>query len=102
MGFYLDDLALEPINHLGNAERNAKRWEWVPSLARRIGEYEADAIVIVMCAIEPMVLTAINQSGRTYKPHKTAFPANGNQSRFAKEMKEIKPHLPRREATEGK
>jgi hypothetical protein len=101
-GFYLDDLALEPINHLGKADRNAQRWKYVPSLANRIREYGADAIVIVMCAIEPMVLQAISQSGLTYEPHKTAFPANGNQTRFANEMKSIVPQLPRREATEGK
>ena len=95
-GFYLDDLANEPINHLDAPIRRATRIACIPELAERIKDYEPKEIVIIMCAIRQNVLQAIREAGLDYElsPHCAAFPAMGHQTRFHREMLKIIPTLP--------
>ena len=93
-GFYLDDLASEPINNLASKERAQLRRNSITSLSDRLKIYTPDAIVIVMRAIKPMVLKAMREAGLSYDPYCTPFPAFGNQARFHEAMTEIIPNLP--------
>lgn len=94
-GFFLDDLVQEPINHFKPALRDTYRLTAVPSLARRITDYKPAAIVVLMCAIEPMVSAAVRQSDVVDVPlYVTVFPGRFHRARFRKEMADILPKLP--------
>ncbi len=93
-GFYLEDLVDEPINHQDKSLRRARRNSSIPSLAERIKLHQPEVIVVVMCAIKPMVTLALEQSGVSCKLHCVPFPAFGQQGRFHKVMTEIIPKLP--------
>jgi hypothetical protein len=93
-GFYLDDLVLEPVNHLERPDRIALCRESVSSLAKRLSNYKPQAIVILLHSIKPMVLQAMSEAGLSYKPFCTPYPGFGNQPRFHKAMIEIIPSLP--------
>lgn len=47
LGCYLDDLCLEPVNHLAEPQRAMKRLESEPALAARIGEYQPRIVVAI-------------------------------------------------------
>jgi hypothetical protein len=51
-GWYLDDLVLEPVNHLPESERVAKCLNALKSLADRIEAYQPEAIVSLLKRIE--------------------------------------------------
>ncbi len=93
-GFYLDDLVLEPVNHLERPDRIALCRESVSSLAKRLSNYKPQAIVILLHSIRPMVLQAMNEAGLSYAPFCTPYPGFGNQPRFHKAMIQIIPSLP--------
>jgi hypothetical protein len=93
-GFYLDDLALEPINHLGKTFRNEMREKGIKPLSDRIRRYDPQRIVIVMCAIKDEVRESMRMACFTGEWDCVAFPANGNQRRFHNEMLTIIPELP--------
>jgi len=93
-GFYLDDLALTPINKLENRERNRHRQEAIPELAKRLIEYKPKAVVVVMRAIQPMVTKAMRMAGISYEPFCVPHPAFGNWTRFHNAMMEIIDSLP--------
>ena len=93
-GFYLDDLVLEPVNHLAPRDRIARCKESVASFAKRLTSYKPEAIVILLMSIKPMVLQAMHESGLSYEPFCTPYPGFGNQPRFQKAMIGIIPNLP--------
>jgi hypothetical protein len=93
-GFYLDDLVLEPVNHLDNNRRRSLCRESVSSLVERLKDYKPRAIVILLHSIQPMVLQAMHTAGLLYKPFCTPYPGFGNQPRFHRAMAEIIPNLP--------
>jgi len=93
-GFFLDDLVLFPINKNGGKERSRLRWEGSGSLAARLRQYQPNAIVALMCAIEPMVRSAARSAALDIPIYVTAFPRPEHQERFRKEMAEIIPNLP--------
>lgn len=93
-GFYLDDLVLEPVNHLDNGRRRALCRDSIASFVRRLRDYRPQAILILLHSIRPMVLQAMREAGLTYEPFCTPYPGFGNQPRFHKAMAEIIPHLP--------
>jgi len=93
-GFYLDDLVLEPVNHLANKDRRALCKQSVSSFVDRLKNYKPNAIVILLHSIKPMVLEAMREAGISYAPHCTPYPGFGNQPRFQKAMIEIIPNLP--------
>jgi len=80
---YLDDLCLEPVNHLEKTARQRKRDEGVPLLADRMREYTPEAIIAVMLAIEEQVKQSANTAGLASVPfHAVPFPAQGNQKKY--------------------
>jgi hypothetical protein len=93
-GFYLDDLVLTPINKLERHERLTQREEAIPELAKRLLEYEPEAVVVVMRAILPTVLKAMRMAVVSYEPFCVPHPAFGNWTRFSNAMKEIIDSLP--------
>jgi hypothetical protein len=93
-GFYLDDLVLEPVNHLAPRVRRSLCKQSISSLAKRLKDYKPAAIVILLCSIEPMVLQAMREAGLLYEPFCTPYPGFGNQPRFHRAMAEIVPKLP--------
>ncbi len=101
-GFYLDDLVDEPVNKTDRKLRRKRRKESIPLLARRMKCYKPKAVVIVMCAIRPMVLQAMHEAELSYEPYCVPFPAFGNQTRFHEEMKRIIPKLPVTNGTKWK
>ncbi|MGD0798044.1 MAG: hypothetical protein ABR910_09995 [Acidobacteriaceae bacterium] len=93
-GFYLDDLVLEPVNHLQKKGRTFLCKASVLSLAERLKSYSPEAVVILLHSIRPVVLDAINQAGLPCAWYCTPYPGFGNQPRFHKAMTKIVPHLP--------
>jgi hypothetical protein len=93
-GFYLDDLVLEPVNHLANKDRRAQCRSAVSSFAKRLKDYNPKAILILLKSIQPMVLEAIQATDLSCPTYCTPYPGFGNQPRFQKAMAEIIPHLP--------
>jgi hypothetical protein len=96
-GFFLDDLVLYPINNMEGKVRVEHRRKSVPSLARRMIDYGPSAVVIVMCAIEEMVVDAMDEAGLSHVPHYvTPFPSfPNNKRRFQADMAKIIPNLPK-------
>ncbi len=94
--FYLDDLALEPINHIkASKARKEARLKAIPSLARRLVEYQPEAVVALMRGIEPMVRTAMQQAQLSVPFQVVTFPIHQkNEVRFYLKMAEIIPRLP--------
>jgi hypothetical protein len=93
-GFYLDDLVLDPVNHLASRQRLSLCKEAVSSFAKRLRDYKPEAVVALLCSIKPMVLEAMQEAGLSYQPFCTPYPGFGNQPRFQKAMAEIIPNLP--------
>src|SRR5436305_9653152 len=77
-GFYLDDLVLEPVNHLERRDRISACRESVSSFAKRLSNYKPQAIVILLHSIKPMVLQAMSEAGLFYTPFCTPYPVFGN------------------------
>ena len=94
MGFYLDDLVLEPVNHLERRERSRLRSESIAGLAERLTEYKPNAVVVVMRTIKPMAQQAIRKAGFSFEPLCTPHPAFGNWTRFHAAMTAIMASLP--------
>jgi hypothetical protein len=93
-GFYLDDLVLEPVNHLERRDRISLCRKSVSSFAKRLRNYKPETIVILLHAIKPMILEAMREAGLSYAPYCTPYPGFGNQPRFHKAMTKIIPNLP--------
>lgn len=76
-GFYLDDLCLEPVNGIeDNDQRIEVRKKWVPSLAKRIKEYNPEAIIFILKGAREQFEDAVRRSGMSHVPrYYTSFPA---------------------------
>ena len=93
-GFYLDDLVLEPVNHLADKDRRSLCRNAISSFAKRLKDYNPKAIVILLKSIQPMALDAIRETALSCPTYCTPYPGFGNQPRFHKAMAEIIPYLP--------
>lgn len=93
-GFYLDDLVLEPVNHLENRDRRRLCRDAVSSLVTRLRDYKPQTVVILLRRIEPMVRSSIREAGLSCQVYCTPYPGFGNQGRFHEAMTEIIPNLP--------
>jgi hypothetical protein len=91
-GWYLDDALL---NHLTRSQRTAACLRARSSLADRIAGYRPLAIVTVLLRIKDIVDNAAIAAGSDAPRFAVAFPGNGQQARFLKEMADIVPTLPR-------
>jgi hypothetical protein len=64
LGCYVDDLCLEPVNHLPEPERAARRVEAEPALARRIKQYQPVVVVAIgKTTAAPCVQRALDSAG---------------------------------------
>jgi hypothetical protein len=79
---YLDDLCLEPVNHLPPAERAMMLRDSVEPLSERLRDMNPDVIIISMKSIEHYVHNAIALSDVTSKVVVTPFPGVGHLSKF--------------------
>jgi hypothetical protein len=94
-GWYLDDLVLEPVNHLQKPQRKTKCLEAQKSLAARIAEYRPLAIVSLLRSIDRIVTNAAKSAGSDANILSVPFPGMGNQVRFRDAMARIIHDLPR-------
>jgi hypothetical protein len=94
-GWYLDDLVLEPVNHLPKPQRIAKCLDASTSLADRIETYQPEAIVTLLKRIEPFVNAAAILARSNAPRYCVPFPGMGQQQRFQDEMAIIIQNLPR-------
>ncbi len=89
-GCYLDDLVLCPINKMSKKARHDRRMGGIPLLAGRMADYQPEAVVALMVAIEPMVCQAMCEAGLSRaRLYVTPFPRPEHQRRFKAEMAEI-------------
>ncbi|MGD0442885.1 MAG: hypothetical protein ABSA39_03020 [Edaphobacter sp.] len=93
-GFYLDDLVLQPVNHLDAKHRRSLCRDAVSSFVDRLSDYNPRAIVVLLMSIRPMALDAIREAGLSCPVYCTPYPGFGNQPRFQKAMSGIIPNLP--------
>jgi hypothetical protein len=94
-GWYLDDLVLEPIDHLPKVQLLAKCREAQESLANRIETYQPEAIVSLLKRIEPFVNGAATMAHSNVPRYCVPFPGMGQQQRFQDAMAAIIQKLPR-------
>jgi hypothetical protein len=94
-GWYLDDLVLEPVNHLPKSQRIAKCLDAQNSLANRIAFYQPEAIVSLLKRIDPFVNAAAILAGSNATRYGVSFPGMGQQTRFQADMAAIIRKLPR-------
>jgi hypothetical protein len=95
-GWYLDDLALTPVNHLGRSERKKKCRDAQASTAARIKEYQPRAIVSLLLSIRDVVEAAAINAGSDARLFAVPFAGMGQQLRFLEKMAHILPQLPKR------
>ena len=93
-GFYLDDLAIEPVNHLSDKDRRAFCRASISSFVERLKDYKPQAVVILLRRIESMVVQAMDEAGVSCVTYCTPYPGLGHQLRFHQAMAEIVPNLP--------
>lgn len=87
-GCYLEDLCLEPVNHMEQPDkRRARRAGEAPLAARlKAGQAPAAVIAVAKC-IEPNLARVLPQAGLAGVPfHCVSFPAMGHQHSFAAEL----------------
>lgn len=83
LGCYLEDLCVEPVNHLDPVTRRQHWQASVPSLAERIALAKPLAILTIIRRIERSVTRAIQESGIAPVPTVFfPFPHMGNQQRY--------------------
>jgi hypothetical protein len=89
-GYYLDDLCLEPVNHLIASERRRARVDGVQGLEARMASARPVAVACVMRGIAPIVRDALRRSGLAGRPfYSLPFPAQGHHRRYVDELASI-------------
>ena len=94
LGWYLDDLVLEPINDLSPKQRKARHRECQESLRQRIASCRPRAVVSLLLSIRDIVETAAARAAPDARTHAVHFAGFGQQNVFRAEMAEILPKLP--------
>ena len=95
LGWFLDDLSLEPVNGLARPARQAARRAAQSGLATRIAQYQPKAIVSLLIGIGDIVEAAAIEAGSDAVRYVVPFPGMGQQARFRAAMAKIVPLLPR-------
>lgn len=85
-GFYLDDLCLEPVNHLLNDKRILARKAYEESMAQRIKDYNPLVVVTLLKSIEKNVNRAIEASGKNVSNFAVTSPFFGGQYKYVAEL----------------
>ncbi len=94
-GGYLIDLCPDPLDGLERPARREKRRQAEVGLSERLKAFTPEAIVIVMKGIEDNVRRAIKAAGlsETLPVFVVSFPANGRQSDYIRELREVADRL---------
>lgn len=88
-GCYLDDLCLEPVNHLAGPDKRRACKASVPDLARRLASLRPDAVVAVKKTLDGDVRKALSLAGVPDLPLSVLpHPAFGNQKRYVEGLVE--------------
>jgi hypothetical protein len=83
-GCYLEDLCLEPINHLTSETRRAARRQGEASLAQRTRVLQPDAIVVLLKSIADNVARAASAAGySSIERHVLTYPSRWHRHREA-------------------
>ncbi len=88
-GCYLDDLCLDPINHLDEKKKKQMWRQGVTPLAERIRHMEPKPLqcIVVVKEIEWNVRTALQQAEASTIPLlSVTFPAYGHQKKYLREL----------------
>jgi hypothetical protein len=101
-GYFLDDLVLEPVDHIPVARRDPIFRENVPMLANRMAEYRPQMIVTILKRIAPYVEEARFHAGLDVPHHAVPFPGTGQQGNFRRTMVELIKHFPQNPAAGSK
>jgi hypothetical protein len=84
---YLDDLCLEPVNHMTSSARRRARRAGEKPLAERLKVDTPLVTVAVPLSVQPHLESALLQAGLASVPvYGLPFPAMGHQHRFATEL----------------
>lgn len=89
-GCYLDDLSLIPVNDRNIDERKRMQLEGMPSLAKRIVDYQPNAIVCMLKnkAFQTIIRESVRRAGFENVPFRvTPFGGFGNQGKYREELK---------------
>jgi hypothetical protein len=96
-GFYLVDLCQTPVNRLVKRARRAARRAGVEELTGMLRELRPDRIVVVMKAIEPAVMKAVEAAGLQGTPVDVLpFPAYGHQREYVEKLAALLKRIGRR------
>lgn len=88
-GFYLEDLAEEPLNDLRESERNALCRAGVPALAAKLAEWRPQAVIAGLKKIESFVQDAVIRARVETEFFTVPYAGNGSQNRYVRELTEI-------------
>jgi hypothetical protein len=95
-GWYLDDLVLDPVDHLDDRERRAMCVAARCKLAERVAEYQPLMIVSLLRSIREDVEKAAEMAGCAVEPLNAPFPGGGwHETPFRNEMRSRWATLPR-------
>lgn len=92
-GWYLDDLVLTPMNHYTNTKRGEAHTASLSDFSTRLQSYSPQCVVSLLRRIREPVQQAVNAAGLDIPHYSVPFPGNGQQRRFAEEMRLIVPKL---------
>ena len=90
IGCYLDDLSLIPVNDRNADGRKRMQLEGMPSLAKRIADYQPNVIVCMLKdkAFQTIIKEAVRRAGFEGVPFRvTPFGGFGNQGKYREELK---------------
>lgn len=89
-GCFLDDLCVEPVNHMPLSERRRARERGVVPLSGRMASLQPRVIVPVKIDVEPHVKRAAEAAGLSDRLRPAIpFPAMGNKPRFVAELSRL-------------
>ncbi len=89
MGCYLDDLCLEPANHLDDTARVAARVEGQERLAEHVRILQPRTIIVVMVAIADNVARAAREAGQGSVPPLYVLPFPGRRAHCDRYVAEL-------------
>lgn len=88
-GCWLDDISLEPVNHLSRSERKALLWDQTPGFTKRLEDARPEYVIVSLKSIVPFVEAALAQIGRHHTVRYPPFPGNGHQRKYMDQLAEI-------------
>lgn len=88
-GCFLDDVSHDPVDKLGNRERQNALQQCIEPFSRRLRDEHPDIIVVVLKKISDLVSEAVTNAGLQAPIHVLPFPGNGHQNKYIKSLEVI-------------